>query len=373
MKVTILSHNLSSNAVMRAHRLAQAARTFAEVELIGPVSRQGAWAALPREPWIIPVSKRRFPGFYESFIQLVEAADGDVLIAVKPHLASFGVALVAAERREVPVVLDIDDLDVALAPRSDWAANPVMADLSRPASSVYVSLLTKAVSAASAITVSSTALQRRFGGTLIPHGPDTDLFDPAGIDREEARRAFGFTGPTVLFAGTPRPHKGLEPLAQAVSSVTGVRLVVTCRPEDLAAPEWGRFALDRIPLVPYSALPKLLAAADVVAIPQLDGEAARYQMPMKVFEAMAMGKPILASSVSDLPLVLEGCGRLVLPGDVGELAAAISELIEDPEGARALGERARVRCMEHYSMHRIGKRLLAVLTGAVSAKGEIER
>src|SRR3989442_14548843 len=217
MKITVLSHNLSSNAVMRAHRLAQAARTFADVNLIGPVERDGTWAALSHEPWITTVPKTRFPEFYASFIDLVEAADGDVLIAVKPHLASFAVALVAAERREVPVVLDLDDLDVALAPRSDWAANPVMADLSRPASSVYVSLLTKAVSAASAITVSSTALQRRFGGTLIPHGPDTDLFDPAGIDREEARRAFGFTGPTVLFAGTPRPHKGLEPLAQAVS------------------------------------------------------------------------------------------------------------------------------------------------------------
>src|SRR2546427_13209512 len=157
MKVTILSHDLSSNAVMRAHRVAEACRTFAEVKLIGPVSRKGAWVALPREPWIQTVRKRRFPGFYETFTQLVEAADGDVLIAVKPHLASFGVALVAAEPREVPVVLDLDDLDVALAPRSDWAANPVMADLSRPASSVYVSLLTKAVSAASAITVSSTA------------------------------------------------------------------------------------------------------------------------------------------------------------------------------------------------------------------------
>ena len=369
MKVTILSHDLSSNAVMRAHRLAQAARTFAEVNLIGPMRRQGGWPALPQEPWIRPVRKRRFPRFYESFIQLVEAADGDVLIAVKPYLASFGVALVAAERREVPVVLDVDDLDVALAPRSAWAANPLMADLSRPASSVYVSLLTKAVGAASAITVSSTALQRRFGGTLIPHAPDTELFDPVGIDREEARRAFGFTGPTVLFPGTPRPHKGMEPLAQAVSRLPGVRLAVTCRAEDLTAPEWGRFALDRIPLVPYPALPRLLAAADVVAIPQLSSEPARYQMPMKVFEAMAMGKPIVASSVSDLPVILEGCGRLVPPGDVDALARAISELINDPDAARALGERARARCVEHYSLQRIGRGLLAVLSHVGSASG----
>ena len=79
MKVTILCHELSSNAVMRAHRLAQAARTFAEVKLIGSVSRKGAWPALPQEPWIRPVRKRRFPRFYETFLALVEAAprDGD--------------------------------------------------------------------------------------------------------------------------------------------------------------------------------------------------------------------------------------------------------------------------------------------------------
>ena len=364
MKVTILSHNLSSNAVMRAHRLAQATRTFAEVELVGPVSRYGPWTALPPEPWIRSVHKRRFPEFYDSFIELVDAADGDVLIAVKPFLASFGAALVAAERRDVPVVLDIDDLDVALAPRSEWAANASMADLSRPASSVYVSLLTKAVGAAAAITVSSTALQRRFGGTLIPHGPDTELFDPAGIDREEARRAFGFTGPTVLFPGTPRPHKGLLPLARAVSRVPGVRLAVTCRPEDLAEPEWGRCPLNRIPLVPYPALPKLLAAADIVAIPQLTSEPARYQMPMKVFDAMAMGRPIVATAVSDLPEVLDGCGTLVPPGEVEPLAQAIRELLDDPAEAAALGERARRRCIERYALPRIGDRLREAITAA---------
>lgn len=362
MKITILSHNLSSNAVMRAHRLAQAARTFADVNLIGPVERDGAWAALPHEPWIIATPKMRFPEFYPSFIDLVEAAAGDVLIAVKPHLASFGVALVAAERREVPVVLDLDDLDVALAPRPDWATNPSMSDLSRPGSAIYVSLLTKATGAAAAITVSSTALQRRFGGTLVPHGCDTELFDPARVSGERARRSFGFASPIVLFPGTPRSHKGLEPLARAVTQVPGARLAVTCRPKDLAAPKWERFPIERIPVVPYTSLPELLAAADIVAIPQLDSEPARYQMPMKVFEAMAMGKSIVASSVSDLPLVLEGCGRLVPPGDVDKLAVTISDLLGNPDEARVLGERARIRCLERYSLQRIGETLLEVVS-----------
>ena len=63
MKITILSHNLSSNASMRAHRLALAAQHFAEVKLIGPVESSGLWPALPAADWIHSVPECRFPKF----------------------------------------------------------------------------------------------------------------------------------------------------------------------------------------------------------------------------------------------------------------------------------------------------------------------
>lgn len=368
MKVTVLSHSLSSNAVMRAHRLADAARLFADVRLVGPARDDGAWGGLPEEPWVHAVRYKRFPRFFGTFVELVDAADGDILIAVKPQLASFGAALVAAERRGVPVVLDLDDLDVAFRPRSEWPDNPWLTDLAQPKSAVYVSLLTKAVGAAAAITVASTALQQQFGGTLIPHGCDTELFDPDRIDRDAARRALGFDHPTVLFAGVPNPHKGLGPLAEAVSRLRGVRLAITCRETDLPAEIRPAAAFQRIPVVPYSAVPRLLAAADIVAIPQLDSEFARYQMPIKVFDAMAMAKPIVASAVSDLPLVLDGCGRLVPSGDVNRLAEAIADLLANPEEARRLGARARTRCVEEYGRQKIADRLSAVVSGVPSAQ-----
>jgi len=243
-----------------------------------------------------------------------------------------------------------------------------MTDLAQPKSAIYVSLLTRAAGTAAAITVSSTALQQRFGGTLIRHGCDTDLFDPARVDREAARRTFGFRGPTVLFAGAPNPHKGLRPLAQAVCQLPGVRLAVTCREGDLAAEEWHAIPFDRIPVVPCTSLPSLLAAADVVAIPQLDSEFARYQMPMKVFDAMAMAKPIVASAVSDLPAVLEGCGRLVPPGDVDRLAEAIADLLANPDEAQRLGARARTRCINDYGREQIGNRLKTVVNGVCSTR-----
>jgi glycosyltransferase involved in cell wall biosynthesis len=361
VNVTLLSHNLSSNAVMRAHRLASALAMRHEVSLLGPVEKGGPWPGLPREPWIHSVPKLRFPDFSTSFAGLVEAVQGDVLVAIKPQLASFGAALVAAEIRDVPVILDLDDLDTALAPRAGWDVDPSITDLARPGSAVYVSLLTRAAGAASAITVASTALRERFGGTVVPHGSDERLFDPGRIHQGEARAGFGFEAPTVVFPGTPRRHKGIDELVQAVAKLPGVRLAVTCRPTDLSGPEWTAFELERVPVLSYELVPRLLAAADVVALPQLDNEAGRYQMPMKAFDAMAMGRPIVATTVSDLGTVLNGCARLVPPGDVDALTQAISDLLEHPKEARVLGERARERFLECYSLRRVGDTLDAVV------------
>jgi glycosyltransferase involved in cell wall biosynthesis len=371
MRITVLSHDLSTNAGRRTHRLAGALGTFANVKLIGPASRSHRWLELPNEPWIHTVRKRRWPDFHASFEELVEAADGDVLVAVKPYVASFAVALVASELRGVPVILDIDDLDVALSPRSRWSADPAMTDLSRPKSPVYVSLLTRATSAADAITVCCSALRERFGGTVIPQPVDTSLFDPDATDRERARHELGLDGPTVLFAGIPRPHKGLDVLADAVDRVPGARLVAACRPEDLAGPRWA--SVRRVDLVPYQSAPALYAAADVVAIPQLDTEAARHQMPLKAVDAMAMGRPVVASAVSDLPELLDGCGRLVPPGDAGALAAALADLLRDGAQARELGERGRERCLECCSFERAGARLAAVVEGLTGASARPAR
>jgi glycosyltransferase involved in cell wall biosynthesis len=351
---------------MRAHRLALAARHFAEVTLVGPVKHRGGWGALPQEPWIKSYEFKPLPKFYQTTVDIIRVADGDVLIAVKPYLSSYGVALLAAECRNVPVILDIDDLDAALVPAASMNFEESMNDLSDPTSLLYLRLLVKATSAASAITVSSTALQKRFGGTLVPHGCPVEQFDPATVDREAARRQFGFSGPVILFPGTRRKHKGLKPLAKSVARISGAHLAVLCRPDDFTQPEWNDFPLIRIPILPYAQLPALLAAADVVAIPQLDSEGARHQMPMKVYDAMAMGKPIVASTVSDLPTTLDGCARLVPPGDVDQLTFAISELLENPKVAQLLGTGARTRCLEKYGMYRVANELLKAVNLAVN-------
>ena len=353
MRIAILSHNLTSNAAMRAHRLGLAARHFAEVRMFGPVKHRGVWAALPQEDWIQPIESKNLPKFYKSSLELILAAEADLIIAVKPFLASYGVALLAGECRKIPVILDIDDLDVALAPKVPPSLPETLEQLRDPASTVYLRILSKATSAASGVTVASTRLQNRFGGTLIHHGCPVERFNPDRIDRESARQKLGFSGPVVVFPGTRRTHKGLKPLAKAVARVPKARLAVFVRGDDYTQPEWADAPLIRIPVMPYASLPELLTAADVVAIPQLNTEAASHQMPMKVYDAMAMGRPIVASSVSDLPAVLEDCARLVPPNDVSALAGAIVDLLKNPAEAARLGQSARERCLKHYSMEQV--------------------
>ena len=367
MKITILSHNLSSNAAMRAHRLALAAKHFAEVTVIGPVKSRGAWGPLPQEKWIKPFEFRNVPKFYRTALEMIQAANGDILIASKPYLTSYGVALLAGQCRNAPVILDIDDLDSALVLPEEQDANQGVAQLRDPASLIYLEILSRAAGAAAAITVASTALQKRFGGTLLPHGCPTEQFNPEAVDREKARKRFGFTGPVVLFPGTRRAHKGLRPLARSVAKVSGAHLAVLCRPEDYSEAKWNAYPLIKLPVVPYQTLPELLAAADVVAVPQLDTEGAQHQMPMKTYDAMAMAKPIVATTVSDLPATLDGCACLVPPRNVKALAGAIRHLLEQPAEARAMGQRARARCLEKYSMPRIAETLAEVIRRAQEA------
>lgn len=96
-------------------------------------------------------------------------------------------------------------------------------------------------------------------------------------------------------------------------------------------------------------MPIFLAAPDLVALPQRANRATMNQVPGKVFEAMAMAKPILATAVSGLPEIPAGVGRVVAPGSVSALAEALHWLLDHPGDAAELGSKARLRRQERYT------------------------
>ena len=109
--------------------------------------------------------------------------------------------------------------------------------------------------------------------------------------------------------------------------------------------------------IPYHELPGYLGAADVVVIPQRQTTDTVGQIPSKIFDAMAMAKPIISTRVSDIPEILEGCGIIVSPGNVQEISDALKWIINNPEKAYTMGLKAREKCIKHYSLQTIKGKL----------------
>jgi glycosyltransferase involved in cell wall biosynthesis len=84
--------------------------------------------------------------------------------------------------------------------------------------------------------------------------------------------------------------------------------------------------------------------------------------PYTVMEAMAAGVPVVATSVGGVPELVEDgvSGLLVPPGRPEPIAAAISELLADPELARRLGNAGQVRAREKFSVQRMVDETLAL-------------
>ncbi len=378
-RVSVLAANLSSNALGRAYLLAQVLRRRYEVEVLGPAFGHGIWPPCDTGEFAYRmVPGCNFPCFFLSMRDLLRLATGDVIYAVKPRLSSFGVGLLAKWRRGVPLILDIDDWDLEGAYAVPlWRRALGLAKLYDPYASIYLRLLERFFPFADAITTVSTALQERFGGLLVPHGRDTDFLDPAKYSGIELRQKWGLNDhKIVMFLGTPRPHKGLEDLIAALHRLDDLPVTLVVVGVDWSDPYTARLKTlgrDRIRLFgmqPFTEIPRFLAAADIVALPQRNVPFAQAQVPAKVFDAMAMAKPIVATAVGDLPRILDKCGVIVSPGDIWSLSEAIRRLVTQPTWARHLGELARQQCMRLYSWNVMERSLSTIIDELLEKKAD---
>jgi glycosyltransferase involved in cell wall biosynthesis len=111
---------------------------------------------------------------------------------------------------------------------------------------------------------------------------------------------------------------------------------------------------------PHALMPEILHLSDLVVLPQKDNPISRAQVPAKVFEAMAMAKPIISTAISDLPEILKDCGIVITPGEIGGLAENIHYVLCNPSISGIMGRRARKKCIESYSYEAMARVLLPV-------------
>lgn len=115
-------------------------------------------------------------------------------------------------------------------------------------------------------------------------------------------------------------------------------------------------------------MPAVLAAADVVVCTS-EGE----PFGRTLIEAMSLGKPVVATAAGgpqDI-VVPEETGRLVPPGDAAALAAALIELAQDPDRARAMGRQGRERVLKHFSLAEHVRRMEGVYALTLSHRPQM--
>jgi len=115
---------------------------------------------------------------------------------------------------------------------------------------------------------------------------------------------------------------------------------------------------------------QVLQEADILCMPRIDSEYAQAGYPFKLGEYLATGKPVIASSVSDLPKLLRNRkdAMLVTPGDSSAMAEAAGYLIDNPEQSRRIGESGRAIAKLKFDYREQGKDLYNFIH-AIAASG----
>ncbi len=213
---------------------------------------------------------------------------------------------------------------------------------------------------------------------------DASRFRPNPEGERATRTRLGLLNAKVIgFSGGFFPWHGvdliLEALPRIVSRVPDVavlllgdgpqRTVLEARARDAGLGDRVRF----LGWVPHDALPEHIAAFDVAVMPDSN----EYGSPMKIFEYMAMGKPVVAPRLGPLEDgIVEGAtGRLFPRRDVAAFADALIDILANDLRRRDMGANAVRHVLEHHTWDRNAARVLAALPprAAEGAAGKAAR
>lgn len=294
------------------------------------------------------------------------ALAADVVREVRPAFLSassghrgYEQALIGLALREhfrIPLVYEVRSFF-----EGTWTADPALAERSEQYARRAATELRCMLAADAVITVGDAMRAEIIGRGvsaervfLVPNGVDPADFD-AVRPNPELRRRLGLLGRRVFgyISSIDHYREDHEVLIAATAILATTHPDVAClivgdgqrRPAlEALARQLG--VADRVVFtgrVPHAEVRDLYALLDVFAVPRRDERAARMVTPLKPFEAMATGLPLV---VADLPALTEIApdgerGLVFPPSDAAGLAAVLARLMDDPALRRRLGQAGR--------------------------------
>jgi glycosyltransferase involved in cell wall biosynthesis len=198
--------------------------------------------------------------------------------------------------------------------------------------------------------------------TVIPNGVDAEKYSPR-VDGSSGRKELHLEGKFVIgYAGTFGQWHGITVLAEAVKHVVQKNSdahflfigdgVLRSEVERILARDGVQHAVTITGMMPHHAVPPLLAACDTLVISAINNpDVPFFQSPIKLFEYMAMQKPVVASRVGQIADVIDDGvnGLLVDEKNPELLAEKILTLAADHNLCRRISDAARRDAVEKYS------------------------
>ena len=227
---------------------------------------------------------------------------------------------------------------------------------------------------------------------IVPPGIDISIYNPS-ISGGDVRKYFGIGSdlPLLLYVGNLTKIKGIHIFIDALKVIVkrfpDMKLLMALNmplskyeEEDTA----GLYDTERdfeikekiksyglnnniIPLGIVKNMPQVMAASDVFITPFLNTVGV-VDYPTSLLEAMAVGKPVIATRVGGIPEIVKRKenGLLVEPGDVHELKNALLYILENKDEAKRMGENAAKYVAENYSVDAIVEKMERVYEEVIS-------
>ena len=208
---------------------------------------------------------------------------------------------------------------------------------------------------------------------VIGSAANVDLFRPEPAAAARARLGLDPAARVVGFVGTFFAYQGIDTLIDAAPALLkqcpDVRLVVVgdgpegarLRARVAASPHRAAFLFPG--QVPYAHVADWINTMDVCVAPWTAdrGETS----PLKVFDALACARPVVASAIPSVRALIDGDIGVVgvPPDDPASLACALAALLDDPARRAALGARGRAWVERDHSWAAVARQVVAVCQG----------
>ena len=208
---------------------------------------------------------------------------------------------------------------------------------------------------------------------VIGNGANTDLFKP--MDQNIVRSELGLdpVNKYICFVGNLAPWQGVEYLIQAaplvLERIPEVKFLIV---GDGIIRDKLEKVVENLGLnndfiftgtVPYEDVPKYINASNVCVAPFIQARNEKIGLsPLKIYEYLACGKPVVASNIKGVGDFLENSnsGIAVTPEDPDELYDAIIKLLEDKQLRKQMGENGRELVVSNHSWKDTAKKTIDV-------------